>query len=101
MAGFLRKLFGGKPSSEAASGIEHDAVEYKGVLIVPAPRKEGGQWRLGGLLREAGGEGRERPFLRADMFADAQTAAEFAIRKGKVIVDERGPALFTDGGGPL
>ncbi|MBZ0163998.1 MAG: hypothetical protein K8H74_14950 [Notoacmeibacter sp.] len=101
MAGFFKKLFGGAPSNDRAGGIELEAVEYKGVLIVPAPRKEGGQWRLGGLLREAGGEGRQRPFLRADMFADAQTAAEFAIRKGKLIVDERGPALFSGDSGPL
>ncbi len=101
MTSLLKKLFGGASAGKSVDVVELDAIEYKGVLIIPAPRKEGGQWRLGGILREAGGDARERVFVRADMFPDVASAAEIAVRKGKLIVDQRGPDLFPGDGAPL
>ena len=95
MVSFLKNLFGGGGSSDGA-GAEMEASVYKDCTIVPAPRKEGGQWRLAGVIRkEIDGAMRERAFIRSDLFSDRDTAAEFAIQKAQLIIDQRSD-LFAD-----
>jgi len=93
MAGFLSRLFGGSGSSGAAARGE--AVDYKGYVIYPAPEPEGSQWRLAGYIAEGKGENaRESKFVRADLLSSKDEADEFAVRKARQIIDERGDRLF-------
>ncbi len=101
MASFLKSLFGlGKSGGDAP---EAAGTLYKDCMIVPAPRKEGNQWRLAGVIRkDVDGTTRERAFVRSDLFSDKDTAAQFAIQKGQLIIDQRSD-LFSDPGdtGPV
>ncbi len=76
------------------AGVE-DAVEYQGFLIRPVPRKQGSQWLTSGvIIKQGGGEDREHPFIRAETHASKDQANDFAIVKGKQIIDEQGDRLF-------
>ncbi|MCC0030760.1 MAG: transcriptional activator HlyU [Brucellaceae bacterium] len=88
MVSFLKSLFGGGKSEAAPA--EAEAVPYNDCLIVPAPIKEGAQWRLAGFIRkEVGGVMRERKFIRSDLMSDRETAVQFAIQKAQLIIDQR------------
>ena len=50
MVSFLKSLFGGGKSEAAPA--EAEAVPYNDCLIVPAPIKEGAQWRLAGFIQK-------------------------------------------------
>jgi hypothetical protein len=90
---FFRKLFGLGAGSAAASPVKE--VEHNGFLVRAAPYAEGGQWQTAGVVaKDIGGERREHRFVRADRFASAEDAADFALRKGKQLVDEQGDRLF-------
>ncbi len=85
----------GKSGAETAAA-EGPATLYRDCAIVPTPRKEGNQWRLAGIIRkEVGGAVRERVFVRSDLFSDKETAAQFAVQKGQLIIDQRRD-LFDD-----
>ena len=75
-----------------------EAVVYEGLVIRAEPEKDGGRWRLAGVIVKESADGDlERHFLRADTFASRDEAESFAIRKGQQIIDERGQRLFADG----
>ena len=90
------KLFGG--GGKEARGAEPEpgeAVEHGGFTIVPAPFKEGGQYRTAGTIsREVDGVVRSARFIRADNHADRQAALDHSVRKGMQLVDEQGAALL-------
>lgn len=89
----LKKLFGG--GGAAAKGPVFDAVEHEGFFIRPEPAPEGGQFRLQAVIsREIDGALREYRLIRADVFGDADTAAEFSIRKARQLIAEQGEAIF-------
>lgn len=85
--------FWSKWFSAAPTGDEKPVkqVEYKGFLIEARPFKEGGQWQLAGRISK---DGREHNFIRADKFTSADDAADIAISKGQLIVDQSGERLF-------
>ena len=96
ISSFFRGLVapGDKDADDEAS-VE-DAVEYRGYLIRPMPRKQGPQWLTSGVIIKQGGEpAQEYPFIRADTHASKDQANDFAIFKGKQIIDEQGDRLFT------
>lgn len=91
---FLKKLFGlGGGVAEEARPVE--AIDYKGFKIAATPFKADGQWQLCGVVSlEENGAVREHRFIRADKFADVEQAREFAVEKGKLIVDQLGKSVF-------
>lgn len=98
MISFLKKIFAAPGSDSNAPAERGEAVEYEGFKIQPAPEPEGGQWRLAGyILRTANGDQQERKFVRADLFPSRDEATDFAVRKGRQIIDEQGERLFADG----
>lgn len=98
MIAFLKKLFGGPGPDRVAPAERGEAVHHDGFTIQPAPEQEGGQWRLAGyILSGSNDERKERKFVRADLFPSRDEATEFAIRKGRQIIDEQGDRLFADG----
>ena len=86
--GILGKLFGSSKKAEEPA----KKLEYKGYLIESAPFKAAGGWQLAGTVSK---DGKVHKFVRADQFASKDEAAEFAIGKGQLIVDQLGEAMFT------
>ena len=90
---FLRGLGGSK--SEKA--VKHEAVNYKGFSIVPAPRKVQGGWTTEGVISKAAGEEiRSEHFIRADMLMTQEDAVDYSVSKAKKIIDEQGERLFKE-----
>lgn len=88
-------LFKKSSGENAASNDAGDVVEYGEFHIVPAPRKEGGQWRIAGIIRkEIDGELKEQEFIRADLITDRGEAETLIVNKAKQIIEEQGDKLF-------
>jgi hypothetical protein len=87
--GWLKNLFGGGSSSEPAVT---KSLEYKGFVIEAQPYKDGGQFQLAGTITK---DGKTQRFVRADKFTDKNEAADFAIAKGQLMIDQLGESLFT------
>lgn len=87
-----RTLFGG--GAPAAAGVAR-AVEHNGFTIEAAPYPEAGQYQVAGVIRKTiDGTPREHRFVRADRFATVDEAADFALMKGRQIIDQQGDRLF-------
>lgn len=87
---WLRSLFAGDRQQE-----EREAVAYGEYTITPTPMAQGGQYVTAGVIRKDTAEGvREHRFVRADTHASADDAAEFAVRKGRQIIDQLGDRIF-------
>ena len=99
IGGLLGKLFGGGGGRDREAEPEAgEAVEHGGFTIVPAPIKEGGQYRTAGTIsREVDGRMKSARFIRADNHGDRQAAMDHSVRKGMQIVDEQGIALLERG----
>ena len=79
-------------SSESASAVAAaKTLEYKGFLIEATPYKDGAQWQLAGRITK---DGREHKFVRADKFSSKDEAADIAISKGQLIIDQSGERIF-------
>ncbi|KAB2850017.1 MAG: hypothetical protein F9K44_06185 [Hyphomicrobiaceae bacterium] len=92
---FLKSLFGlgGKSGSEPPSALKQ--IEHNGFTIEARPYMEGGQFQTAGLISKTiDGQRKEHKFVRADRFSSIEEAAEFALIKGRQIVDEQGDRLF-------
>ena len=97
--GLFSKFFGGGGGSESGQddAKEGEAVEYKGFRIHPAARPQNGQWLTAGVIRkEIDGTVKEHRFVRADTHASADGANDFAVIKGRQIIDEQGERIFGD-----
>ena len=94
---FLRNLVA-PLGGEAADAGSAAAVEYNGYRIRPAPRKQGSQWLTAGVITKQFDDGvKEYPFIRAETHGARDAAEQFAIVKGKQIVDEFGDRMFKAG----
>lgn len=96
---FFKKLFGGSDSAakdeDASAAKVLKEVEHEGFMIRATPFKQEGQFQTCGVVsREIDGQLREHRFIRADRFADADTAAMTAIQKGKQLIAEQGERMF-------
>lgn len=99
MASQFAKFLGGLMGAggEASSGPTGVKVEYQGFAIRPDPKREGSQWRLGGVItKDFAGEIKKHAFVRADTFGAKEDADSFSIVKAKQIIDEQGDNLFRD-----
>lgn len=91
---FWSKWFSGSPASEAPAARR--SLEYKGYLIEAKPFKEGGQFQLAGeISKDVNGEKKRHRFVRADRFTDKDEAADIAIAKGQLIIDQAGDSMFS------
>ena len=94
MSGFFSRLFGGG-KREAAEETPGDAVEYKGYRIRPAPFRSEGQFQTAGTIEKDFSDGRkEYRFIRAEKHTSSDQASEFAVSKGRQIIDEQGDGVF-------
>ena len=95
---FFKGLTGQSDGGEKQPAERGEGVAYEGLVIHPAPEREGGQWRVAGVItKEDGDVHLERAFTRADTVASREEAETLSVNKGKQIINERGSALFDDG----
>jgi hypothetical protein len=101
MASFLSKLssmFSGG-SSQRAPSAAGDPVEYRGFHIIPAPMKDGGQWRIAGQITSTDeNDTRVHHFIRSDLLGSHDDATTLTIRKGQLIIDQMGDRILDDPG---
>ena len=92
---FFRKLFGLDAKSSGSAGRVVGQAEHGGFHIAATPYPEAGQFQVAGVIsKDIDGSRREHRFVRADRFATLDEAAEFAIQKGRQIIDQQGDRLF-------
>jgi hypothetical protein len=95
---FLKKLFGGGASPEAdgeAPEIAGKEIEHNGFTVRATPYKAEGQFQCCGVVaKEIDGVVKEHKFIRADRFSSVDDAADFALRKGRQLVEEQGERIF-------
>jgi len=97
LGGLVKKLFGGGGDGGDGSGGKPlgEAVEHKGCMIQPTTMHKGGQFLTAGIItKEFPGGQREHRFVRADTHSSADQARDFAVIKGRQIIDEQGDRLF-------
>ena len=97
LGGLMKKLFGGSGESAEDSGGKPigDAAEHKGCAIQPIAMHKGSQYLTAGIITKTFPDGeREHRFVRADTHGSADQAHEFAVVKGRQIIDEQGDRLF-------
>jgi hypothetical protein len=99
LGGLMKKLFGGSSGGgdDNAGGDKPlgDPVEHKGCMIQPIAMHKGGQFLTAGIISKEFPDGpRAHRFVRADTHSAADTAHDFAIIKGRQIIDEQGDRLF-------
>jgi hypothetical protein len=91
---FWKSLFGGGAKSTAPTKPVREA-EHNGFLIQAMPYAEAGQYQVAGIIsKEIGGETKQHKFVRADRFGTLDDAADFAIMKGRQIIDQQGDRIF-------
>ncbi|MBN9059456.1 HlyU family transcriptional regulator [Kaistia sp. MMO-174] len=92
---FLKKLFGGGGGGPSPAEAKGEATEYKGYNIRPAPYSEGGQYKTAGYIEKTiDGVEKSYRFVRVDSHTSRDAAADFAVIKGKQIIDEQGDRIF-------
>ena len=93
---FLKRLFGGGASADAAPpATVAKQIEHKGFVVSAAPYKADGQYQTCGIVsKEIGGVVKEHKFIRADRFASLDDAVDVSLKKGRQLVDEQGEKMF-------
>jgi hypothetical protein len=91
---FLKSLFGLGGGQDRKSAPAKQS-EHKGFTITAQPYREGGQYQTAGVISKMiDGVVKEHKYIRADRFATFDEAVDFALTKGRQIVDEQGDRLF-------
>lgn len=86
----LLSMFTAKDDA-VASSAPFSQEEYKGYLLVATPAEENSQFRINGLISK---DGREHPFIRADVLPSKELCAQETFRKAKLMIDQQGDNLF-------
>src|ERR1700716_3180987 len=87
-------LFATREDGEAG-GPPVAAVDYKGYRIRPAPYRTNGVYQTAGTIEKDTPEGlKEHRFVRADTHQSREAAIDFAVQKGKQIIDLQGDRIF-------
>lgn len=94
---FWKSLFGGKPSGSGVAPKVVREAEHNGYRIEAMPYAEAGQFQVAGVIsKEIDGAVKQHRFVRADRFGSLEEAADFAIMKGRQIVDQQGERIFDE-----
>ncbi len=94
---FWKSLFGrgSEPRDEAPKVLRQ--IEHNGFTIQATPYAEAGQFQVCGVIsKQIDGAMRTHRFVRADRFGTLDEAADFAILKGRQIVDQQGERMFDE-----
>jgi hypothetical protein len=88
-------MFGWFKKNKAAVTIDWE--EYKGFRIAATPIREGGQYRISGVIEydQEGMPPKHHTFVRADLIPGQDEAARIALLKARLMVDQMGVSVFT------
>lgn len=87
----LSRLFGGGGSGSS----DQPSEAHEGFTITPTPIREGPTYRLSARIEKTvNGEPKSHTLIRADTFQDEDAAAQAAVTKARMLIDEQGEALF-------
>jgi hypothetical protein len=92
MFGWLKKAMTAGPSS--AREVRGETVEYKGLEITPTPIREGGQYRVSGIIVKPGEPEQRHTFIRSDLVAGEDEACNFTLVKARLMIDQMGDRIF-------
>ncbi len=94
---FWKSLFGGNKFDAISPAKVVREAQHSGFRIEAMPYAEAGQFQVAGLIsKEVGGALKQHRFVRADRFGSLEEAADFAIMKGRQIVDQQGERIFDE-----
>jgi hypothetical protein len=97
---FFKSLFGLGGNRVGGTAAKTKQIEYKGFIIEARPYQEGGRYQTAGLItKDVNGIRKVHKFIRADSFTAFDEAADFALAKGRRIVDEQGDRMFGETAG--
>ncbi len=91
---FLKRIFGGGDGSSSPEKpiAEH---QHEGYSIAVTPMKDGGQFRVCGIIsKEIEGARVEHTLIRADLFPSKDECADATLRKAKQVIREQGDGIF-------
>lgn len=72
-----------------------EPTEYKGYLIYPEAKQEGGQYRIcGRICKDIDGEMKSHSFVRSDLLPSEESANELMLRKSQLFIDQMGERMF-------
>ncbi|TBR42760.1 transcriptional regulator [Marinomonas agarivorans] len=92
--GFLSSLKTFFSGTTAADPVEA-AIEHQGFTIIPAPQREGGQYRVAATITKGEDEAQQtHHFIRSDLIASRDECLEVTIRKAKMTIDQLGDRIF-------
>ncbi|MDD1779717.1 HlyU family transcriptional regulator [Enterovibrio sp. ZSDZ35] len=90
--GLFSWLFGSK--EENAKTVE--PTEYKGFLIYPEAKSEGGQFRIcGRICKDIEGETQTHTFIRSDLLPSEEGANDLMLKKSQLFIDQMGERMFS------
>ncbi len=90
-------MFGVRNVRETQSNVGRAGcdIDYKGYRIRPAPYRTSGLYQTAGTIEKDTPEGtKEHRFVRADTHQSREAAIDFAVQKGKQIIDLQGDRIF-------
>ncbi|WP_436323708.1 HlyU family transcriptional regulator [Vibrio cidicii] len=91
--GLFSRLFGLK--TKPVEQLQVEAVEYKGYLIYPDSKAEGGQFRVSGrITKENEGVLKTHQFIRSDLLSSESDANELMIKKSQMFIDQMKDDIF-------
>lgn len=93
---FWKSLFGGGgPKAPAAPEIDGQE-EHEGYLITARLMRAGSEYQIAGTIeKEIDGETKTHTFVRADKFSNKDDCVAVTLAKGRQIIKEQGPTLFS------
>ena len=89
-------MFGWLTKTKTPKVPEYEWTEYKGYRICAAPRAEGNQYRVGGIIEKDGEVLRSHTFVRADVMPSATEASAISLSKARLMVDQLGDRVFSE-----
>ena len=93
--GFLSNLKSLFLTGSNESAKSEEAIEHKGFLIIPAPKPEGGQYRVAATISKGEGESLQtHSFVRSDLIGGRHECLEVTVRKAKMTIDQLGDRIF-------
>lgn len=96
MLSVFKRLFGGGHTTAAPTKAPAgEPVLHQGCTIIPAPQREGSQYRLAGTIsKEIDGTVHTHEFIRADLVSSLDEANKLMVTKAKTCIDQQGDSLF-------
>ncbi|GLS89205.1 transcriptional activator HlyU [Psychromonas marina] len=88
----LKSLFLGDSSGSAKTS---ETIKYNDFSIIPAPIREGGQYRVAGTITKGEGEAlKTHKFIRSDVIDNRDECISLTIRKAKLAIDQSEDRIF-------